>query len=230
MRFLVTFLVLLAGVLPVGHAQGAPALERGTAITDPTVLRELDRGRFGLGRVMLPARSADAPLMNNQLFALPSMAPVRKAIDGEFDRYIARHKASLPSETIGVGNAFDFQLFDRALLDSSETRFVLAGIVNRMDRAYVHEANCGEIRLLYRLTRTDVPVTTGEGAASPRLPMTLNVVLKAKGDLAIDGSGKTITCAEIARRWLAAGDLPLAGSRACGETDGERRPAGFDPA
>ena len=86
---------------------------------------------------MLPARSADAPLTNSQLFALPSMAPVRKALDDEFDRYIARHKADLPNETIGVGSAFDFQLFDRALLYSADTRFVLAGIVNRMDRAYL---------------------------------------------------------------------------------------------
>ena len=53
---------------------------------------------------------------------------------------------------------------------------------------------------------------TGEGATSPRLPMTLNVVLKAKGDHAIDGNGQPITCAEIARRWLAAGDLPLTGA------------------
>ena len=65
------------------------------------------------------------------------MAPVRKALDDEFDRYIARHKANLPNETIGVGTAFDFQLFDRALLYSDDTRFVLAGIVNRMDRAYL---------------------------------------------------------------------------------------------
>ena len=52
-RFLVTFLVLLASVLPVRHARSAAALERGTAIIDPGALRELDRGRFGLGRVML---------------------------------------------------------------------------------------------------------------------------------------------------------------------------------
>ena len=83
------------------------------------------------------------------------MAPVRQAIDGEFDRYIARHGASLPKETIGVGEGFDFQLFDRALLYSAETRFVLAGIVNRMDRTYVAEAGCGEIRLIYRLTRIE---------------------------------------------------------------------------
>jgi hypothetical protein len=208
-RFLITFLVLLASVLPVRHARSAAALERGAAIIDPGALRELDRGRFGLGRLMSPARPADTPLANGELFALPSMVPVRKALDAEFDRYISRHKASLPNETIGVGTAFDFQLFDRALLDSPNTRFVLAGIVNRMDRAYVHEAECGEIRLIYRLTRTDVPETTGEGAVSPRLPMTLNVVLKAKGASAIDADGKALACAEIARRWLAAGEWSL---------------------
>ena len=211
-RFLVTFLVLLASILPVRHARSAAALERGAAIIDPGALRELDRGRFGLGRVMLPARSADTPLTNSELLALPSMMPVRKALDAEFDRYIARQKANLPNETIGVGTAFDFQLFDRALLVSPDTRFVLAGIVNRMDRAYVHEADCGEIRLIYRLTRTDVPETTGEGAISPRLPMTLNVVLKARGTSAIDGSGKVLACTEIARRWLAAGEWSLTGA------------------
>ena len=150
--------------------------------------------------MLLPERSADTPLTNGQLFALPSMVPVRKALDAEFDRYIARHKPSLPNETIGVGDSFDFQLFDRTLLYSADTRFVLAGIVNRMDRAYVAEASCGEIRLIYRLTRTTC--RAGDSAASPRLPMTLNVVLKAKGDRAIDRDGKAITCAEIARRWL----------------------------
>ncbi len=210
-RFLLTFLVLLAGVVPARQARSAAALERGAAIIDPGALRELDRGRFGLGHVMLPARSADTPLANGELFALPSMLPVRQALDAEFDRYILRHKSSLPAETIGVGNSFDFQLFDRALLDSPDTRFVLAGIVNRMDRGYVRQADCGEIRLIYRLTRAGVVETTGEGAVSPRLPMTLNVVLKARSASAVDG-GKAITCAEIARRWLAAGDLPLTGA------------------
>ena len=107
---------------------------------------------------------------------------------------------------------------------------MLAGIVNRMDRAYVHEADCGEIRLIYRLTRTEVPETTGEGAVSPRLPMTLNVVLKARGASAIDGSGKPLACAEIARRWLAAGEWSLTGAALAEKLDGERRPAGSDRA
>jgi hypothetical protein len=205
-QFIVSLVILLCVVTP-RIAQSA-ALERGTAITDPYALRELDRGRFGLGRMVEPAGSADVPMTNDALFALSSMAPVRKAIDDEFDRYAARHKASLANETIGVGSRFDFQLFDRALLYSGQSRFVLAGIVNRMDRAYVSPDSCGEIRLIYRLTRTGAP-ETGEGATSLRLPMTLNIVLKARGD---DANGAAVSCSEIARRWLASADLPLTGA------------------
>jgi hypothetical protein len=189
-----------------GLAKEGLALERGVAIIDPSALRELDHSRFGLTRIMAPARSADTPLTNSQLFALASMAPVRKALDEEFERYVARHKAELPSETIGVGSAFDFQLFDRALLDSADTRFVLSGIVNRMDRAYVLDKSCGEIRLIYRLTRIAAP-SVGELDASPRLPMTLNVVMKAKRPGDVD-----IGCAEIARRWLGTAGLMAAGA------------------
>jgi hypothetical protein len=205
-QFIVSLMILLCVVTP-RIAQSA-ALERGTAITDPFVLRELDRGRFGLGRMLEPARSVDVPMANDALFALPSMTPVRKAIDAEFDGYISRHKASLANETIGVGSSFDFQLFDRALLYSGQSRFVLAGIVNRMDRAYVSPDSCGEIRLIYRLTRTGAP-ETGEAATSPRLPMTLNIVLKARGD---DANGAAVSCSEIARRWLASADFPLTGA------------------
>src|SRR6187402_1243045 len=115
--FLAIIFALLCGALPARGAQDA-ALERGTAITDPATLRELDGGRFRLDRMLLPEGSADAPLSNGELFALPSMTPVRQALDGEFERYVVRHRASLPKETIGVGEGFDFQLFDRALLYS----------------------------------------------------------------------------------------------------------------
>ena len=180
------------------------ALERGAAITDPGALRELDRGRFSLAHIFAPERSAETPLTDSELFAVPAMAPVRGALDAEFDRYIAAHNAELPNASIGVGEGFDFQLFDRAKLYSDHARFVLSGIVNRMDRAFVSPETCGETRLIYRLIPTDV-AQAADSLASPRLPMTLNVVLKAKGDHA---AGQGITCAEIARRWLAAGDWP----------------------
>ncbi|MBI5320200.1 hypothetical protein [Bradyrhizobium sp.] len=206
LRLIVVLLCLPCCALPLRAAPDKP-LERGTAITDPLALRDLDRGRFGLGRILQPARAADAPLDNAQLFAMPAMASVRAAIDAEFERYIARHNAELPGESIGVGEAFAFQLFDRALLSAAETRFVLAGIVNRMDRAFVAPSSCGEIRLIYRLTRTG----PAGGETSSRLPMTLNIVLRAKGETAVDRDGRPVTCAAIAQRWLATSDLPQTG-------------------
>jgi hypothetical protein len=205
-RTLAVVLVLTGAA--AARASDAP-LERGTAIIDPGALRELDRGRFGLTRIMMPARSADAPLTNAQLLALPSMAQVAKALDADVARYVERHKANLPNESIGVGTGFAFQLFDLAQLYSADTRFVLSGIVNRMDRAYVAPENCGEIRLIYRLTQINAAVI-GEAGVTPRLPMTLNVVLKAKAD------GAAISCAEIARRWLAAGSLTATGAELAG--------------
>jgi hypothetical protein len=206
-RFIFSLLICVF-VLP--HAVQGAVLDRGTAITDPNVLRALDRERFGLGRMIAPGKSVDVPLTNDGLFALPSMAPVRKAIDGEFDRYVARHQANPANGTIGVGPSFAFQLFDRAPLYSGQSRFVLAGIVNRMDRAYVSPDSCGEIRLIYRLTRTTAE--PGEAAESPRLPMTLNIVLKAKGDNAIAADGAAISCSAIARQWLDAGESQLSGA------------------
>ena len=208
LRFLAVIVAGLCGMLPA-HAQTAlPALERGVAITDPYALRELDRGKFGLASMLVPGRTTDAPLNDGELFALPSMLAVRKALDEEFERYAQHRRVEHPDETIGVEASSDLQLFDRTLLYSPATRFVLAGIVNRMDRAYVARQTCGEIRLIYRLAQPDAPAV-GDHAVSPRLPMTLNLVLKARDDRATDG--KALTCAEIARRWLAAGEWPQRG-------------------
>src|SRR5690242_1978938 len=209
-RLHLLILGLLCCALPA-HATPDLALERGTAITEPYALRELDHGRFALARVLAAGHQADAPLTNEALFALPSMAPVRKALDEDYKNYIAAQKARFPNDSIGVGPSFDLQLFDHALLYSAETRFVLAGIVSRMDRAYVAPASCGEVRLIYRLTRLS-DFAGNDAGTSARLPMTLNVVLRAKGDRDVDASGAPLACAEIARRWLAAGDLALTGA------------------
>lgn len=204
LKCLLLMSAVLGGAMPA-HAAEDRSLERGAAVIDPAILRELDHGRLGLSRMLAPEPAADTPLSNRDLFSLPAMVPVREALDREFDRYVTKHKASLPNESIGVGDGFAFQLFDRGLFESPDVRFVLAGIVNRMDRAYVVPKDCGEVRLIYRLTRTDVPLI-GENAVSQRLPMTLNLVLKAKGD----GNDASLTCREIARRWLASGSAPPA--------------------
>lgn len=216
-RFKVLMLALLA-FSGFARADDAAPLERGTAILDPLALRELDRTTLGLNRML--ARSGDAALSDAALFALPSMQPVRKALEAEFDGYVARHKTALPGESIGVGNSFAFQLFDRGLLDAKDVRFVLAGIVNRMDRAFADPAHCGEVRLLYRLVRTEA---ASDGAASPslpspRLPMTLNLVLKARGDAAAQANSPS--CAELARRWLDTGEWTASGAELAARLSG----------
>ena len=185
-------------------------MTRGTAITDPELLRRLDEGdALTIPRLLSPERNADRPLTTDLLFSeLPQLKDIPPAIDAEFGRYIAQRKAEYPTETIGVGEGFDVQLFDRTVLNSRDTRFVLAGIVNRMDRAYVSDESCGEIRLIYRLARFD------GGKTATRLPMTFNLVMKARDARQTDADGKPITCAEVARRWLDNGDWQgLIGSR-----------------
>jgi len=204
-------IVLFGGAFSA-QAKDIAALERGAAIIDPLALRELelggapDRAGFGLRAFVVGARAdTSASIRDDELFALSAMAPLRRALDAEFERYIMRRRAELPGKSIGVGTAFDLQIFDRDLLYSASTRFVLAGIVNRMDRAYVAADACGETRLIYRLTRLDEgPV--GEAAVSPRLPMTLNVVLRAKRAGLSGVGGAQLTCKDIASRWLASGD------------------------
>jgi hypothetical protein len=208
LRILLAAAVLFGGAAALSAAEIAP-LTPGTAVTDPALLRRLDESdALTLQRLLSPERTADGPLTADRLFAsLPQLKDIPPAIDAEFDRYIVSQKTAYPTETIGVGEGFDVQLFDRANLNSRDTRFVLAGIVNRMDRAYALEESCGEIRLIYRLARFD-------GTTATRLPMTLNLVMKARDARRTDANGKPISCAEIARRWLDNGNWQeLIGSR-----------------
>jgi hypothetical protein len=181
---------LLGLVAPVAVAQANEG--NGLAVTDPGVLWALETHNthgLGLAQLLDPARTT--PIPNDALFALPPMTPVRAVLDDAFARYLADHRTHQPGVSIGVGPGHDVQLFDQAMLTSPDARFVLAGIVNRMDRAYVAPDTCGEIRLIYRLTRT------AAGTTPPRLPMTLNLVLRAK-----DPNDASVTCADLAGRWL----------------------------
>ena len=174
-------------------------------------------------------QSADAPLANGELFALPSMAPVRKALDAEFDRYFARHKADLPDESIGVGSPYDVQLFDRALLYSDDSRFVLSGIINRMDRAYVSPDEL-------RRNQADLPADTNKPAGARRG----RCLAAAADDAQCRAEGQSRSRGRRQRRapQLRRDRAPLAQCRrirchrrgACGKTDRQGRPARPDPA
>lgn len=203
LRILIAVAALVGGAVPLFAAENA-SLTRGTAITDPDLLKKLDQNDvLTISRLLWPERNANIPLTTDLMFSqLSQLKQIPAAIDAEFERYIAQQKAAYPSETLGVGEGFDVQLFDRANLTSRDTRFVLAGIVNRMDRAYVSEESCGEIRLIYRLARFETGPDGGKTAT--RLPMTFNLVMKARD--APQTAGKPVTCAQIARRWLENGD------------------------
>jgi len=166
-------------------AAAAP-MERGAAITDPEILRSLDNSGLSLGKLL----GAEANTSSAALFALPSMASLQAATDRDFNGYVLQHRDDLDK----------LRLFDRDALNAPGTRFDLAGIVNRMDRTYVSPAECGEIRLIYRpIVNND---STNNETPPSRLPMTLNLVMKAKP------ASADVTCSELARRWLALADQP----------------------
>lgn len=191
MRFALQNLLCLLPLLLVLPAEShGAALERGVAITDPQTLRALDAAGLNLARML----GADASSSGAGLFALPSMTIVRGATDRDFNRYVVDRKD-------GSGKP---NLFDRDALNAPGTRFDLAGVVNRMDRAFVSPDTCGEIRLIYRpIANHD---STSNGAPPSRLPMTFNLVMKAKPAHA------GITCAELAKRWLASDDAGPGGA------------------
>jgi len=119
LRCLFVLFLLLCGAVPHAPPRTArlSAASR-SSIRDPARARSRP---LRLGRMLAPERSADTPLSNRDLFRLPSMVPVREALDREFDRYVARHKANLPNESIGVGDGLAFQLFDRGLFDTPKS-------------------------------------------------------------------------------------------------------------
>jgi hypothetical protein len=207
-------LVMVCGVLLPCAARCAE-IDRALAIVDPLTLRELDLREhrseavphpgFALGRMLGEPVLSDSEISNDKLFALPSMTAVRGAIDQAIAQYAARRLAGEPGLSLGVGAAHDVRLFDRDLLFSARTRFSLAGVVNRMDRAFRAPENCGEMRLIYRLRRVD----EAAGAEPARLlPMTLNLVLRATRG---EDDDRQQRCADAARRWLDAAELPQSG-------------------
>ncbi len=168
-----------------GASDRRTAIERGVAITDPDILHALDESGLSLGRML----GANPKSSGADLFALPSMTSVRDATDRDFNQYVIEKE----------NDSHKLNLFDRGALNAASTRFDLVGIVNRMDRAYVSPEECGEIRLIYRpIANHD---STSKDAPPSRLPMTFNLVMKAK-----PANAAGVTCAELAKRWLSLGD------------------------
>lgn len=167
-------------------------IDGGLAITDPKILRVLDR-TYGIGQIIPPGGSAE--MSNKSLFGIPSMIPILDTIKKDI---IDSQKAGLPGVPLNI-----------KYLTTDFARFVLAGVVNRMDRAWAYVDNdassCGEMRFIYRLVYHVelLPKLPGRFVAS-YLPMTINVVLRAHDPN--DG----VSCADLANRWLRMAEYPPA--------------------
>lgn len=225
---------VLLGIVAATPAPAAPGdLDRAVALHDPEVLDALDLGGWGLGYMVLPDWQPPDPakrMSNLVLSTRPEMQVIRTTLAQEFEDHIAALRAERcaltgiedpprpPDCGVGVGMTTDVRVFDKRFLTTSYAHFLLSGIVNRMDRAFKTPETCGEVRLLYRLNYL-VPARPGREEISSRLPMTINLVFKAK-----DPADTTTTCADIARSWLWAGNLTTTGAALLADLKSQQGP------
>jgi hypothetical protein len=183
--------VLFLALTMVSSRSWGRELDAGLAITDPKLLKLLDR-TYGIGQ-MIPTSSTVA-ISNKDLFALPVMRPVLTAITQDI-----REKQSNASD---AGSPFNIKY-----LTTGYARLVLSGIVNRMDRAWSYierdPTSCGQLRFIYRLVyHVELTKLPGKFVDS-YLPMTFNLVLRTHDP------GDNLTCADLAKRWLRMADTPV---------------------
>jgi hypothetical protein len=183
-----------AALAPPASAPAAPAppsttREHGLLISDPAELVILERQGLSLGR-QLGAPAEDA----QSLFTSPRYASFVSVIESDLAELsrrdgVARSRFPLDLERLNY-------TFEPKWLRSPDARFHLVGVVNRLDMQFSTPRECGQLRLIYRLSlqRAGRPVV--------RLPMTINVVRPLP--MAPGGS-----CKAIAQQWRA---LPANGA------------------
>lgn len=188
MIFLATIRRITASAVMACCASPAISLDSRLSIDDPALIEILDRD-FGVAQI-LARKPAGEKLNNAQLFTQSGMKVIRT--------YLLAKIAAYENNEAGE------QVLDARFVKGEIARFQLSGIVNRMDRGFIPELRsaCGEVRLIYRLYYAGRTKMGGEEEpVASRLPMTMNVVLKANS-----GDG----CAAVAKRWLTA--IPTRGS------------------
>ncbi|MBS2017906.1 MAG: hypothetical protein JST00_33830 [Deltaproteobacteria bacterium] len=148
------------------------------AITDPSVLRELEQRGYGFGHHFGVADDARGDVLQTTA----GWSSITHGISANLE---ALQRAD---GALNVGMAYAHRLFDKAWMRSNRTRYALVAVTNRLDRS--KEGDCGEVRFVYRMEYDD----PREGATS-RMPMTIAVVVPQKMR-----SGEA-TCAGVAQRW-----------------------------
>lgn len=170
-------------------AAPAPALPTALApvlvVDDPALLAAWNASDLAFAKVALgPEAAADRNLA--ALAVRPDMKLVLDAVRADLEAAAKKDPKS------GIGLRYSHRRFDPAWLTSAESTLVLVAIVNRPDRQPFASSHCGETRLVYRLQY-----------GTFLLPMTWNAVFWQDPD-----AGQT--CADVARRWLASGNLATA--------------------
>jgi hypothetical protein len=158
----------------------APPLEPTTIVADPEVLSRLEADGFDAGTLIVGERASTTAELSRHA----QYRTLRDAVAAD----LAADRRSDPHA--GVGMRFAHRQFDASWLDSEKMRFVLIGVVNRLDRKVFAPEHCGEVRFVYRLAYT---TATPAGAVESRLPMTVNVVSFMPA---------APSCKDVARAWL----------------------------
>lgn len=211
MRTIGRFL-LLAALLCLGPwSAGAVTLDSSVAVTDPATLQALERGGLSISRLLGPALGLTRDVDNHGLFSVHALTPVRNAVKQQ----IIDEPGNSPDPYVAaLANSKDTsQKFNPKYIDDNGSTLDLTGVVNRMDRGYLGHTQCGEIRLIYRF-HYSVEETPGQRISS-RLPLTMSLVFNARPTEAQARASKDrpsatgASCADVAKRWLAAGQKDL---------------------
>jgi hypothetical protein len=153
-------------------------------VEHPETLAALEQKGFDLG-----SRLSGAAFADNRAFGASTEG---KALVAAIDADVATAMRS--DSSLGVGMAHVHRAFDTKWLRSSEAKFELVAVTNRMDLRFKDASGCGELHLVYRLAYKNA---TG----ASRLPMTIMLVYPQ----AREGAA----CGGVAQRWLS---LPKGGA------------------
>jgi hypothetical protein len=168
----------------VRMAPPAVDVAEGPYIADPSVVTLLDRSDPG------GDCTKSGPLVFGCLIQALSMAEAHEppigALANPFNLKVAQDiRETIEQDLAGFqtsGGIEPSQQIHPAFLTNEGSRMELVGIVNRIDRQFIHDLvpgdedhrRCGEISLIYRFS-----YSLRDGAVSSRLPVTMNVVLPA---------------------------------------------------
>jgi len=196
MRWMVVLASLALALL--NAAAEADPLERGLAVSDPLVMRHLEAHGFRIDCLIPHVSSSDECRRGSTSDAIgnPFLHPPLKQVAGTIKQRILEAQTD-SLEARGLANAYGFPV---NFFDDPRATLALVGVVNRLDRGFrpprirsaKREDFCGEVRFIYRFGY--VEARSGAQYAS-RLPLTLNVVMRAKT------KANPLSCAEIAQSW-----------------------------